>query len=137
MPTIKKIDHIGIVVSNLQEAIERYKNLLFQGPPHMEFFEPAKIELAFFDIGGVSIELLAPTAPTGDLWAFLKERGGGLHHICYQVDDIHGVLESLKAQGFKLLDEKPRPGSRHSQIAFVNPVSASGVLTEYCQFPQT
>ena len=135
MPTIKKIDHIGIVVSNFKEAIEKHRNLLFREPSHTEYFEPAKVELAFFDIGGVSIELLAPTAPTGDLWAFLKERGGGLHHICYEVDDIHRILESLKEKGFQLLDEKPRAGSRNSQIAFINPASADGVLIEYCQFP--
>ena len=137
MAKIKKIDHVGIVVPNLKEAIVKYRNFLFQDPSHTEYFEPTKTELAFFDIGGVSIELLAPEESGSDLWAFLKEKGGGFHHICYEVDDLKGILKDLKMKGFKLLDEKPRPGSRNSQIAFVNPASTDGILTEYCQLPKT
>lgn len=137
MPKIKKIDHIGIVVPRMKDAIEKYKSFLFQDPFHTEYFEAGKIELAFFDIGGVSIELLAPAEAGSDLRAFLKEKGGGFHHVCYEVDDLEGILRILKGKGFKLLDEKPRPGSRNSQIAFVNPMSTDGILTEYCQLAKT
>jgi methylmalonyl-CoA/ethylmalonyl-CoA epimerase len=134
MARIKKIDHIGIVVFNLKESIRVHKDLLFQEPTHYEVFDATKVELAFFDIAGVQIELLSPTAPDSDIMPFLKEKGGGIHHICYEVEGIHDILNDLKKKGFKLIDETPRPGSRNSQIAFVDATSTKGVYIEYCEF---
>jgi len=136
MPRLKRIDHIGFVVADIQESIGRYKNLLFQEPFLIDYFEPAKADIAFFDIGGVHVELLAPTDPDSLLGKFLREKGGGYHHICFEVDDLLAVLKVLKDQGSKLIDETPRSGSRNSQIAFVDPVSTDGILIEYCQFPK-
>jgi len=137
MVKIKKIDHLGIVVSNMKAAIQKYQDLLFQKPSFTEYFAPGKIELAFFEINGVSVELLAPQDRSSEIGIFLKEKGEGMHHICYEVDDLESTLESLRGKGFKLIDQKPRAGSRHSRIAFVDPVSTGGVLTEYCQFSRT
>ena len=134
---IKKIDHLGIVVSDMKAAIQKYQDLLFQKPSFTEYFAPGKVELAFFEINGVSVELLAPQDQSSEIGIFLKEKGEGMHHICYEVDDLETILESLWGKGFKLIDQKPRPGSRNSRIAFVDPVSTGGVLTEYCQFSQS
>jgi methylmalonyl-CoA epimerase len=137
MPRVKKIDHIGIVVANMKSAIQKYENLLLQKISSTEYSEPSRIDLAFFEVAGVSVELIAPRDPQSQVGKFLRERGEGMHHICYQVDDLDGILESLRAQGFKLVDEKPRPGSRGSRIAFVDASSTGGTLTEYCQFPES
>jgi methylmalonyl-CoA/ethylmalonyl-CoA epimerase len=137
MAKIKKIDHLGIVVSDMEAAIQKYQGLLFQKPSLTEYFAPGKIELAFFEIKGVSVELLAPQDWNSEIGIFLKEKGEGMHHICYEVDDLESTLESLREKGFKLIDQKPRAGSRNSRIAFVDPVSTGGVLTEYCQFSKT
>jgi len=123
MSRIKKIDHIGIAVFDLKESIKIYKELLFQEPVHQETFDSAKVELAFFDIAGVQIELLSPTALDSDIMPFLKEKGAGIHHICYEVEGIHDILNDLKKKGLKLIDETPRQGSRNSQIAFVDATS--------------
>ena len=135
MSSIGKIDHIGIVVSDMGEAIERYRLLLMKEPSHREFFEPTRVDLAFFNIGGVDMELLAPTQRDGELGVFLREKGEGLHHICFQVTRLAEILKLAKQGGMELLDEEPRPGSRNTQIAFVNPNSANGVLIEYCEYP--
>jgi methylmalonyl-CoA/ethylmalonyl-CoA epimerase len=136
MPQVKKIDHIGIVVANMKSAIQKYENLLLQKISSMEYSERSRVDLAFFEVAGVSVELVAPRDPQSEAGKFLRERGEGMHHICYQVDDLDGMLKSLQAQGFKLVDEKPRPGSRGSRIAFVDASSTGGTLTEYCQFPK-
>jgi len=137
MVEIKKIDHIGIVVADLREAIEIYKMLLLKEPSHLESIDAVKVDLAFFNVGDVQIELLAPTTSDSEISAFLEEKGGGIHHICYEVEGINEILESLKREGVKLIDEKPRPGSRHSQIAFVDAASTKGVYIEYCEFPKS
>ena len=137
MGRIKKIDHIGIVVSNMNEAVETYKSLLFEEPTHSEHIDTTKVDIVFFDIGGVSIELLAPAAPESILTSFLENNGEGLHHICYEVEGIKTLLRNLKKRGIKLIDEEPRRGSRNSQIAFVDPKSTRGVYIEYCEFPDT
>jgi methylmalonyl-CoA/ethylmalonyl-CoA epimerase len=135
MVRVKKMDHIGIVVANMPEAIAQYRAFLFKEPSHTEFYEPERIELAFFDIGGVQVELLGPRDAASGVGAFLQEKGGGIHHICYEVEDLKGILKLLKEKGMKLIDEQPRPGSRNSQIAFVHPASPGGGLIEYCEFP--
>ena len=119
MARVKKIDHIGIVVPDMSAAVEKYHSLLFQKPSHTEYFEPGNLDIAFFDVEGVQIELLAPRSADSEISAYLEEKGAGLHHICYEVDDIEGILNILKAKGIALIDEEPRAGSRNSRIAFV------------------
>ncbi len=86
---------------------------------------------------GVSVELFAPLDGASDIGSFLNEKGEGIHHICYEVDDLDETLNTLRAKGLKLQDEKPRPGSRNSRIAFVDPAGTGGALTECCRFPRT
>jgi methylmalonyl-CoA/ethylmalonyl-CoA epimerase len=135
MPKIKKIDHIGIVVPTIEQGVQTFKRILLKEPSHKEYIDAYKVDLAFFDIGDIQVELLAPTAPDSEMAPFLEKTGGGFHHICYEVEGIDQILEGLKKQGVKLMDEKPRPGSRNSRIAFVEAGSAGGVYTEYCEFP--
>lgn len=134
MAKIKKMDHIGIVVSNMQEAIDIYRKLLSREPIHREYIHASKVELVFFDVGDVQIELLTPTGPDSKIFSFLEERGEGLHHICYEVEGINEILVELKKKGIKLIDETPRSGSRSSKIAYVNPTSTRGVYIEYCEY---
>ena len=135
-PEIIKIDHIGIAVSDMENAIGRYKVMLLMEPSCVEYLEDIKLNLAFYEIQGVSIELLSPMEPHGDIFSFIKEKGESLHHICFEVNDISGILKKMKEEGFNLIDNEPRAGSRGSKIAFINSTSANGVLIEYCELPK-
>jgi methylmalonyl-CoA epimerase len=137
MGRIKKVDHVGIAVSNMKEAIGIYKTLIFKEPFRLEHINGSKVELAFFNVGEVHIELLAPTASESWITAFLDEKGDGVHHICYEVEGIAEILQDLKRKEVKLIDENPRPGSRGSQVAFVDSMGTIGVYIEYCEFPET
>jgi len=134
---IKKIDHIGIVVSDIKAATRVYEAILFKQPSYTEYVAEKKVDLVFFDIGEVQIELLAPRTSDSEIAFFLKNRGEGLHHICYEVEGIGKILETLRKEGFKFIDEKPRPGSRNTQVFFVDSISTRGVYTEYCEFPNS
>ncbi|MBI2068458.1 MAG: methylmalonyl-CoA epimerase [Deltaproteobacteria bacterium] len=131
MARFKKIDHIGIAVPNLKEAIQIYKALLGKEPDHYEEVAEQKARTAFFAVDDTNLELLESTSPDGPIGKFLEKQGrGGLHHICIQVDNIGKVLEEYKRQGIQLIDEKPRIGAHGKKIAFVHPKSTGGVLVE-------
>lgn len=134
----KKIDHIGIAVLGLQEAVKTYTALLGKGPEHLEQVEEQKASTAFFGIGETNLELLQSTAPDGPIGKFIEKNSrGGLHHICIQVDDIEAVLEDYKKKGVQLIDQKPRIGAHGKKIAFVHPKSTGGVLLELSQATET
>jgi len=135
-PEIIKIDHISIAVSDMNNAIGRYNRVLLRKPKCVEFLEDINLQLAFYEIQGVSIELISPTQSQGDIWAFIKEKGEGLHHICFEVNNISGILKKMKELCIELIDDEPRAGSRGSKIAFINSKSANGVLMEYCELPK-
>ncbi len=129
--SFKKVDHVAIAVPNLEDAIALYKNLLGKDPEHIEEVADQKVKAAFFGVGESNLELLFPTAADSPIANFLqKNPRGGLHHICLEVKDIDAHLEKLKAQGVKLIDEKPRIGAHNKRIAFVHPKSTGGVLIE-------
>ncbi|HEX8200189.1 MAG TPA: methylmalonyl-CoA epimerase, partial [Isosphaeraceae bacterium] len=92
-----------------------------------------KVRVGFFKIGDVRLELLEPADPTSTVAAFLEKKGEGLHHVAYTVDDITARIAELKGAGLRMIDEAPRPGAHHMQIAFVHPKSTFGVLTELCE----
>ena len=92
-----------------------------------------KVRVAFFRAGDVRIELLEPTTPDSTVAKFLEKRGEGLHHLAFTVEDIQARIEELKESGLRMIDDAPRPGSHHMQIAFVHPKSSFGVLTELCE----
>jgi methylmalonyl-CoA/ethylmalonyl-CoA epimerase len=128
---IQKIDHVGIAVSDLDEALKLYCDTLGLKVEKTEEFEGMKI--AFIPIGDTEFELLQPTDPDGALAKFLEKRGEGIQHIALRVDDVEKSLEELKAKGLRVIDEKPRPGAGGASIAFFHPKSTHGVLMEICQ----
>ena len=127
---IKKIDHIAIAVSDLNQEIEVYKNI-----PGFEFHgtevvEEQKVTVAFFKVGDVFIELLEPLSDDSPISKFIEKRGGGLNHVAYEVENIETGISSLKEKGIRMLNEEPKKGAHNAKIAFVHPKSFSGVLTE-------
>jgi len=134
---IQKIDHIGIAVSDLDEAIRLYTLLFGVGPSAVEDVPDQQVRTAFFRAGESQLELLSPTAPESPIAGFLAKRGPGIHHICLAVSDLQRALAELKRQGLRLIDEAPRPGARGKRIAFVHPKSLAGVLLELSESPHS
>lgn len=132
----KKIDHVAIAVSDLDQAISLYKGLLGKDPEHIEEVKDQKVKAAFFGVGDTNLELLFPTAPDSPISKFLEKNSrGGLHHICIEVENIEERLSELKQKGVQLIDEKPRIGAHGKKVAFVHPKSTNGVLIELCEIP--
>ena len=127
------IDHVGIAVDDLGAAVERYRRLLGVEPVLRERVEDQGVEEVLFAAGSSYLQLLGPLGPETPVGRSLATRGPGLHHIAYRVADIVGALEHLRAEGARLIDEAPRPGSRGTSIAFVHPRSMQGVLVELVQ----
>ncbi len=125
---IEKIDHIGIVVKDLDEAIRGYSEGLGLKVKMVEHSEEFNVKIAFLPVGEVLVELLQPTGP-GMIQDFLKGHGEGLHHICYRVPDIHQAMERI-GKTLELRDKKPRPGAAGSFVAFLEPASIFNVETE-------
>lgn len=130
---IKKIDHIAIAVKNLAEEITRYRDVLGLEFLGSETVAEQKVNVAFFKINDVFIELLEPTSPDSPISQFIEKKGGGLHHLALEVDDIEAALGRLQEKNVQLLDREPRRGAHHARIAFVHPKSFSGVLLELKQ----
>ena len=124
----KKIDHIGVAVKDLEAAKSFYEGALGLKVDHEETFGDMKI--AFVPVGEVNIELIEPMTEDGVIGKYIAKRGEGIHHIAYEVDDVAAVLEAMKSQGLKLVDEAPRKGAHGSEVAFLHPKSSLGVLTE-------
>ena len=126
------IEHIGIAVKNLQDAIPLYERLL--GTPCYAIEEVAdqKVRTAFFRVGQTKIELLEPTSPDGPIGKFIEKKGEGMHHIAFAVGDLPGALEEVRTAGIQLIDAQPRKGAEGLAIAFLHPRSTLGVLTELC-----
>ncbi|MBI1335848.1 MAG: methylmalonyl-CoA epimerase [Phycisphaera sp.] len=134
----RAINHIGIAVPNIDAQREFYEKTLGAKFEGCETVADQKVKVGFFLLGPegaqVRLELLEPTAPDSPIAKYLeKNPHGGLHHVAYTVDDIQKRLDDLKASGLRLIDETPRPGAHHTQIAFLHPKSSHGVLTELCQ----
>lgn len=129
-----QIDHIGIAVSDLDKAIDHYQQTTGANPGPRESLAEHGVEIVFIELPGSKIELLAPLDDQSVLTRFIQKRGVGLHHICYRVENIHAELQRLRESGYRLIDDKPRPGAGNSLIAFIHPLSCNGVLTEICQY---
>lgn len=128
---IEKIDHIGIAVNNLNEALEIYERLFGLKPVKVETHEDIHVRMAFFKLGEVLVELLEPTEQgAGRIGEFLEANGEGVHHIAFRVGDINNRLETLKALEVPLRDAVPRNGGGNSKIAFIDPSATMNVLTE-------
>jgi methylmalonyl-CoA epimerase len=124
-----KIDHIGIAVRDIEQALQVYQVAL--GLPLDDILEvpDQQVRVAFLPVGDSNIELVQPTNEDSGTARFIEKRGEGIHHICVQVEDIDAVLEQLKANGVPLIDQEPRPGA-HGRVAFIHPKGTHGVLLE-------
>ena len=126
---LKKIDHIAIVVRSIEEALKVYRDALGLPLAHVQEVPEQKVKIAFLPIGDCEIELVEPTAADSGVARFLEKRGEGLHHICFEVEDIEAALRDLAAKGVRLIDRQPRQGAI-GRVAFLHPKSAHGVLIE-------
>ena len=126
------IDHIGIAVPDLEEAVKIYSLLLGKKPEHFEEVAEQKAKTAFFAVDDTNLELLQSTSADGPIGKFIEKNGGrgGLHHICIRVENIEKVLEEYKKKGIQLIDQQPRIGAHGKKIAFIHPKSTGGVLLE-------
>lgn len=129
---INCIEHIGIAVSNLEEAIRLYEKVLNLTCYAIEEVADQKVRTAFFKVGETKIELLESTDPEGPIGKFIEKRGEGIHHIAFAVDDIDKALLETEANGVRLIDQSPRMGAEGLRIGFLHPKSTLGVLTEFC-----
>jgi methylmalonyl-CoA epimerase len=127
------IDHVGIAVEDLPTAVEEYRRLLGVEPAHREVVADQGVEEVLFAVGTSFIQLLGALGPDTPVGRFLAARGAGIHHIAYRVDDLQATLDHLRAEGARLIDDAPRPGSRDTLIAFVHPNAIGGVLLELVQ----
>ncbi len=128
---IKHIEHIGIAVKDIDTAEEVYEALLGIKPYKREEVKSEKVITSFFATGQ-KIELLASTDPNGVIAKYIEKKGEGIHHIAFEVDDIYAEMDRLKANGFTLVNEKPKHGADNKLICFVHPKTANGVLIELC-----
>ena len=129
----KKISHVGIAVSSIEEASPFYRDVLGMQFEGTEVVEEQKVKVAFFAVGESRIELLEPTADDSPVAKFLEKNGPGVHHVAYEVSDLEQRLTALKAEGVRLIDESPRTGAHNTRIAFMHPKASGGVLTELCE----
>jgi methylmalonyl-CoA epimerase len=130
---IKKIDHIGIAVKNIDEAAKLYQDLLGLKITKVEEVAEQRVKVAFLPTGDSKVELLESTDPEGPVAKFIEARGEGVQHIAYRVDNIEEELARLKAAGVRLIDEKPRYGAGGAKIAFLHPKATFGTLIELCE----
>jgi len=128
-----KINHLGIATNGIDEALKFWQDALGLENVHTETVEDQKVRVAMLPIGDTRIELLEATSEDSPIAKFLEKRGGGIHHIAVEVEDIEDALVKLKNKGARLIDEKPRVGAEGCLIAFVHPSSANGVLLELIQ----
>ena len=130
---MQKVEHIGIAVKSLETAIPLYETLLGTHCYKKEEVASEKVATAFFQKGETKIELLESLDPQGVIARYIDKKGEGIHHIAFEVEDIHKEMERLKAEGFTLLMDEPKAGADNKLICFVHPKSAHGVLVELCQ----
>ena len=132
-PRFKRVDHLGIAVPSLDDAVKNYEALLGAQCEGIEEVADQKVRAAFFSVGDTHIELLEPTIDDSPIRGFLEKRRGGLHHICIEVDDIDATLAAYRELGVRLIDEQPRIGAGGKRVAFVHPSATSGVLLEIAE----
>ncbi len=127
------IEHIGIAVKSLDEAIPFYENILGLKCYSIEEVSDQKVKTAFFKVGNTKIELLESTDPEGPIGKFIEKRGEGIHHMAFAVRDLNMKLSELESKGVRLIDSESRKGAEGLDIGFLHPKSTFGVLTELCE----
>ena len=126
------IEHIGIAVTNLDEARKYYEKILGLECYSIEEVPDQKVKTAFYRLGNTKIELLESTDPDGPIGKFIEKKGPGIHHIAFAFDDVNAALSNAANKGISLIDQKARAGAENLQIGFLHPKSTGGVLTEFC-----
>lgn len=129
---LKKIHHVGVVVPNLEQAMSLWRDLLGLRLTKSQTVQDQGVKAALLQVGESEIELLEPLSPDNGVGKFLARRGGGLHHVCFETEDVERELEGAKAKGIQLIDQTPRPGLA-GMICFLHPKATRGVLVEYAQ----
>lgn len=130
---MQKIEHIGIAVKDIDAADLLYTTLLGVPPYKREVVETEQVVTSFFRVGASKIELVCSLDPNGVIAKFVEKKGEGIHHIAYAVVDIEAEMKRMEADGFKLLNEKPKEGADNKLVCFIHPKTAGGVLVELCQ----
>jgi methylmalonyl-CoA/ethylmalonyl-CoA epimerase len=133
MPTIKKINHVAIVVEDMDDALSFWRDSLGLNLHELKDVPAENSRVAFMPVADGEIELVVPTTDDSGIAKYLTKRGQGMHHICLEVDDIEGMLAQLKAKNVRLINEQPRTSSDGKKYAFIHPESARGVLVELYQ----
>jgi methylmalonyl-CoA epimerase len=128
-----KINHLGIATKSIDEALRFWEDALGLENVHTEIVEDQKVRVAMLPLGESRIELLEPTSDDSPISKFIEKRGGGIHHIAVEVEDVEASLKILKNKGLRLIDESPRIGAEGCLVAFIHPSSANGVLLELVQ----
>jgi len=130
---MKKIEHLGIAVKDLESATKTYEALLGKAAYQSEEVEREGVKTVFFKTGESKIELLGATRPDSPISKYIEKRGEGIHHIAFHVDNIDAEINRLKANGFNLISDEPKPGADNKRIVFLHPKSSHGVLVELCE----
>ena len=128
-----RINHLGIATTGLADAMARMARLFEMEAGHVEAVPEQKVKTAFFPVGESSLEFLESTDVEGPIGKFIAKRGPGIHHVCFEVDDIEAAVKMLVAKGIRMIDEKPRHGAQGCRVAFIHPSETGGVLMELAQ----
>ena len=134
---LDRIDHLGYAVHDIESAARFYEENFGASPSEPEVVEEQGIVAIMFEVGESRIELVEPTRPDSPVGKFIAKHGEGFHHVAFGVEDLEAALAALKANGVELVDESPRIGAGGTQMAFVHPKGAFGVLTELVELPAT
>lgn len=130
---MRKIEHLGIAVKDIEASNNVFKKLLGSAPYKQETVQREGVSTSFFQIGESKIELLEATNESSAIAKYLTKNREGIHHIAFDVDDIHGEIKRLKQEGFIFISEEPKPGADNKLVVFIHPKSANGLLVELCQ----
>ncbi len=133
MPKVKQINHVAIVVDDMDKALSFWRDALGIELHGLRDVPAEKSQVAFLPLSGSEVELVQPTTDDSGIAKYLTKRGPGMHHLCLEVDDIEGMLSQLKSRGVRLINEEPRTAVDGKKYAFIHPESTSGVLVELYQ----
>ncbi len=128
-----KVEHIGIAVKDIFKSNSIFETIFNSRPYKEEFVASEAVKTSFFRLGESKVELLEATAETSAIHKFIEKKGEGIHHIAFEVEDIHAEMERLRGEGFRILNEHPKRGADNKLVCFVHPKDANGVLVELCQ----
>jgi methylmalonyl-CoA/ethylmalonyl-CoA epimerase len=130
---IKKVEHIGIAVKNIEQSNALFSKLFGKAHYKVESVESEGVKTSFFMLGETKVELLEASTETSAIARFIEKKGEGIHHIAYEVENIEEEMTRLKAEGFEILNTKPKDGADNKRICFLHPKSTNGVLVELCE----